>query len=356
MQKASVALANPGQGNAALADSELDEALKRAHLLTKQVFEQVAKSVIGQQALHRSLLSAVLAEGHVLLEGVPGLAKTLSIKSLASCIDASFKRVQFTPDLLPSDIIGTEVYRPQDAHFEIRKGPIFANFVLTDEINRAPAKVQSALLETMEERQVTIGGETLALPRPFFVMATQNPLEQEGTYPLAEAQLDRFLMKVKVEYPSRDEEKQMLDLIQTQTSKAELDETNQRLSKPLSKPCLTLAELRELIALCGRIYVDDRLKTYIVNLVNASRKPKEFGLNLAPLIELGGSPRASIALLKLARAEALLSGETYVGPHIIKKLAPAVLRHRLLLSFEAESQGVSVEEIIKSLLDGVPVP
>jgi len=326
-------------------DIPLESALQSARPITERIIHEIGQSVVGQEQLRRRLLCGLLAGGHVLLEGVPGLAKTLSIKALAHAIDASFHRIQFTPDLLPSDIIGTEIFRPQTGAFEIRRGPVFANFILADEINRAPAKVQSALLETMQERQVTIGSETLTVPDPFFVLATQNPIEQEGTYPLPEAQIDRFMLKVKVDYPKRDEEKLMLDFL-----------TSERLDHAPRKPVSTLQELRELQQLCHRIYVDDRIKKYIVNLVWATRKPAEFGLQMDSLIELGASPRAAISLLVVARAEALLSGEHYVGPQTIKNVALDVLRHRVVATYEAEAQQLSSDDLVQMVLDGVEVP
>lgn len=327
-------------------ETPLESAIQSASRVLDRLFQETGRSIIGQERLRRRLITALLAEGHVLLEGVPGLAKTLSIKALAQCVDASFQRIQFTPDLLPSDVIGTEVFRPQDGTFEIRRGPVFANFLLADEINRAPAKVQSALLETMQERQVTIGNQTLVLPDPFFVLATQNPVEQEGTYPLPEAQVDRFMMKVRVDYPQPAEEKQMLDLVTS----------GQLLHPERRAPVVSLAELRSLRELCGRIYVDERIKKYIVNLVWATRKPGEHGLKLDSLIELGASPRAAIALLLVARADALLSGEHYVGPQTVKNVALDVLRHRIMLTYEAEAQGMSPDQVVQAVLDGVEVP
>jgi MoxR-like ATPase len=326
-------------------DSPLESAIQSGSRVIDRILTEVGHTIVGQEKLRRRLIAALLTEGHVLLEGVPGLAKTLSIKALAQAVDATFRRIQFTPDLLPSDVIGTEVFRPQDGRFEIRRGPVFAHFVLADEINRAPAKVQSALLETMQERQVTIGNETMVLPDPFFVLATQNPIEQEGTYPLPEAQIDRFIMKVRIDYPTPDEEKYMLDLV-----------TAPEFGKTARQPVATLAELKGLSRLCQRIYVDDRVKKYIVNLVWASRKPAEYGLKLDSLIELGASPRAAIALLLVARAEALLSGEHYVGPQTVKNVAMDVLRHRVMPTYEAEAQGLDSDSIVKMILDGVEVP
>ncbi len=323
-----------------------EAAIQAASQIVDRIFQEVGKTIIGQERLRRRIIAGLIAGGHVLLEGVPGLAKTLSIKALAQAIDARFQRIQFTPDLLPSDIIGTEVFRPQEGTFEIRRGPVFANIVLADEINRAPAKVQSALLETMQEHQVTIGNQTLTVPQPFFVLATQNPIEQEGTYPLPEAQVDRFMLKVKVDYPTPEEEKQMLDLV-----------TSGAFEREKRPPVSNLAELKSLQELSQRIYVDDRIKKYIVNLVWATRTPKELGLaKLEPLIELGASPRAAICLLLVARAEALLAGEHYVGPQTVKNVALDVLRHRVMPTYEAEAQRLSADHLVQMVLDGVEVP
>lgn len=327
-------------------DSQLSEKIEAAHQTLEKILLETSKKIVGQRTLRERLLMALICEGHILLEGVPGLAKTLSIKTLAESLDADFKRIQFTPDLLPSDLIGSEIYRPQDGRFEVRKGPVFANFILADEINRAPAKVQSALLETMQEKQVTIGEQTLKIPDPFFVMATQNPLEQEGTYPLPEAQIDRFMMKIKVSYPTPDEEKEMLGLV-TKTSLPENEK----------KSITTLAEIKEISKIAQSIYIDDRIKQYIIDLVNASRTPEKYGLkNLSSLIEYGASPRASIALYSTARASALFEKEHFVVPQNVKDVALDVLRHRIMPTYEAEAQGIGSEEIVKMLLEGVQVP
>ncbi|MGF1509996.1 MAG: AAA family ATPase [Myxococcota bacterium] len=299
--------------------------------------------IVGQQRMIDRILIGLLTGGHILLEGVPGLAKTLTIRTLARALDLAFARVQFTPDLLPADLTGTLVYDPRDRSFVPRKGPIFANLVLADEINRAPAKVQSALLEAMQERQVTIGDETYPLPRPFFVMATQNPVEQEGTYPLPEAQQDRFMLHIVVTYPSRSEERRMLDM-------GGADET--------SVPCIIDAEqLGRLTELTRQVHLDDKLKDYLVNLVWATREPKEIGLTqLEALIELGASPRATLALDAAARAHALLKGRPAVFPEDIKAVGPDVLRHRVKLSFEAEAEGVKVDDVVRRLFDAVSIP
>ena len=317
-------------------------AVEEAQEIIGKIFAAVGRDVVGQELLRKRLMTALLTDGHILLEGVPGLAKTLSIKSFAQAIHASFHRIQFTPDLLPSDIIGTEIYRPQDGSFEIRRGPVFANFLLADEINRAPAKVQSALLETMQERQVTIGGQSLPVPRPFLVLATQNPLEQEGTYPLPEAQVDRFLLKVHVDYPTREEERRMLDLV---TNKSPNEENSRG-------PVASLQEVERLRETCRSIYVDDKVREYIVNLVLATRHPEQFHLSCKSSIELGASPRLFLA----ARAEALLNGEHFVTPQTVKDVAPDVLRHRIMPTYEAEAQGITSDDLVKTILDGVPVP
>ena len=291
-----------------------------------------------------SLLAALLCRGHVLLEGVPGLAKTLTVRTLATVVGGSFQRLQFTPDLLPADVTGTQVFDPRTSEFVPHKGPIFANLVLADEINRAPAKVQSALLEAMEERQVTIGDTTDPLPEPFVVLATQNPIEQEGTYPLPEAQLDRFLFKVLVDYPAAEDERQVLGY--------HLGE-----AFPRPSPTTSLEELGELEGVAGGVYLDDRIRSYIVSLVAATRKPGEVGLgDLVPLIAFGASPRASIALAVGARALALVRGRAFVTPEDVKELAPAVLRHRMVLTYEAEAEGVDAEDVIDRVLLAVEVP
>jgi len=319
--------------------------LELAHQLAIRILVATGERVIGQEQLRRRLVQALITSGHILLEGVPGLGKTLSIHALADCVDGKFSRIQFTPDLLPADLVGTEIYRPQDGAFEVRRGPVFANFVLADEINRAPAKVQSALLETMQERRVTIGRETFSLPTPFLVLATQNPIDQEGTYPLPEAQVDRFMMKVKVDYPTPEEERKMLDRI--------------TLVNPfnVSSPRVCgLSDIEALQKVVGNVYVDPKVRKYIVDIVGATREPARFGLKLQGLIDLGASPRSTISMFMLARAEAFLRGESYVVPQNVKDVAHDVLRHRVLPSYEAEAKGMSTEEIIAEVLGGVPVP
>ncbi len=302
------------------------------------------QTIVGQKHLIDSLLIALLSNGHVLLEGVPGLAKTLAIKTLAQIIDAKYSRIQFTPDLLPADVIGTMVYSVKSEQFQVKKGPIFANFVLADEINRAPAKVQSALLEAMQERQVTIGDNTFGLDEPFLVMATQNPIEQEGTYPLPEAQVDRFLLKVVIGYPSKEEEKVII----------RQNITNERKEiKPLLKP----EEILEAQKVCEKIYIDEKIERYIVDIVFATRFPADYGLNdLTTIIAFGASPRASISLARAARSYAFLRGRGYVVPEDVRAVAHDVLRHRIGLTYEAEANTITADEIISTILDKVEVP
>ncbi|MDQ2867056.1 MAG: MoxR family ATPase [Verrucomicrobiota bacterium] len=306
--------------------------------------EQIAHVVIGQRYLVDRLLLGLLANGHVLLEGVPGLAKTLTVKTMASAIHTGFQRLQFTPDLLPADLIGTLIYNPRDGEFTTKFGPIFSNLILADEINRAPAKVQSALLEAMQERQVTIGDKTYKLPDPFLVLATQNPLEQEGTYQLPEAQLDRFMFKLNVGYPAKTEERQILDLMAT------------------SAPDLAVSAVvdpKQVIAardIVNSIYIDDRVKDYIVDIVWATREPAVYNLKLEGLIRYGASPRATIYLALAARANAFLNGRAYVTPQDIKSIGHDVLRHRIIVSYEAEAESITSETIIERIFAGLPVP
>lgn len=302
------------------------------------------QTIVGQKHLVESLLIALLSNGHVLLEGVPGLAKTLAIKTLAQLIDAKYSRIQFTPDLLPADVIGTMIYSVQKEQFQVKRGPIFANFVLADEINRAPAKVQSALLEAMQERQVTIGDNTFALDEPFLVMATQNPIEQEGTYPLPEAQVDRFLLKVVIGYPSKDEEKIII----------RQNITNER---PKIVPLLRPEEIIEAQKVVEQIYIDEKIERYIVDIVFATRFPGEYNLNdLTTIISFGASPRASISLAKAARAYAFLHQRGYVVPEDVRAVCHDVLRHRIGLTYEAEANNITADEIISEILDKVEVP
>ncbi len=311
----------------------------------ENLFAQIGRRVVGQQHLVRSLVNGMLSNGHVLLEGVPGLAKTLSVSTLAQTIDADFKRVQFTPDLLPADLLGTLIYNPNSGEFNTRKGPIFTNLVLADEINRSPAKVQSALLEAMQERQVTIGDETFPLPDLFLVLATQNPIEQEGTYPLPEAQVDRFLFKVKVDYPAKEDERKILDLMGGGGKAPEVEAV------------VTPDDLVRVRATVGEIYMDDKIKDYIVDIVSATRNPAEFGLqDLANLIEYGSSPRATLSLAVAARGNAFMEGRPYVTPQDVKDIALDVLRHRVLLTYEAEAEEMTPEDVVQKVLDGVRVP
>jgi len=310
----------------------------------QQVKAEVAKVIVGQEYLIDRLLIALLCRGHILIEGVPGLAKTLAVSTLAQAINATFVRIQFTPDLLPADLTGTTIYNPQDGRFDVRKGPIFANIVLADEVNRAPAKVQSALLEAMQERQVSIGGTTFPLDEPFMVLATQNPIEQEGTYPLPEAQLDRFMLKAVITYPTRGEEKQILERFVM----AEPEEVQQ------------VVDLKAILAArkaSQGVHLDDRLKDYIVHIVYATREPEAYRMGtLKPLIAYGASPRASIFLAQTARAHAFVHGRGYVTPDDVKAVAPDVLRHRVIVTYEAEAEEVSSEEVVRRVLEGVEVP
>jgi len=330
---------------------ELKDDIKRVHeeieresLFVQTITGEVGKVIVGQKYLVDRLMIGLLANGHILIEGVPGLAKTYAVKTLARAIATKFHRIQFTPDLLPADIIGTQIYDQRTGEFTVRKGPVFANLVLADEINRAPPKVQSALLEAMQERQVTIGDDTFKLDDPFLVLATQNPIEQEGTYPLPEAQTDRFLLKLRVGYPSKEEEKQIVDRMTTGV-------------EPTASPVVEAAAIIRARALCTRIYVDEKLKDYILNIVFATRQPKEHNLaDLAPLLRYGASPRASIYLLTAARAMAFLRRRGFVIPEDIKELAPDVLRHRLILSYEAEAEELTTDDVVKRVLEGVEVP
>jgi MoxR-like ATPase len=306
--------------------------------------EEMARVIVGQKHLLDRLLIALLTNGHVLLEGVPGLAKTLALKSLASCIAVRFKRLQFTPDMLPADIVGTMIYNPQDGGFRTKHGPIFSNLILADEINRAPAKVQSALLEAMQERQVTIGDETYPLPTPFLVLATQNPLEQEGTYPLPEAQIDRFMMKVIVDYPTRAEERSILDAMAT--------------TEPLIVPrtVVSASQILDARHVVNLLFVDDKVRDYIVDIVLATRPPIAAGLELNGYVQNGASPRATIALTLAARAMAFLSGRYFVTPQDVKTVAMDVLRHRVSVTYEAEAENVTSRDVIEKILNTLPVP
>ena len=323
---------------------DLKQEIEELAPVLQRVRDEVAKVLVGQQYMVDGLLLALIADGHVLLEGIPGLAKTTAIKTLAESMDARFARLQFTPDLLPADLTGTQVYRPDSHTFAVHKGPIFSNLVLADEINRAPAKVQSALLEAMQERQVTIGDETFALPSPFLVLATQNPIEHEGTYPLPEAQLDRFMLMVKVGYPDRAEERQILDRI-----------TAPRVAE--AEPVASLDDVRGARELIGQIHIDDKVRDYIIDLVQASRDPAHYGMDdIAPLIEFGASPRATIYLAVAARAHAFLRHRGFVIPEDIKAIGQDVLRHRVILTYEAEADEIAAEDIVLRLFEGIEVP
>ena len=310
-----------------------------------KILDAGGRVIVGQSYMMSRLMLGLLADGHVLLEGLPGLAKTLSIKTLASCIDASFHRIQFTPDLLPADILGTMIYNPATSQFSVKQGPIFAQFILADEINRAPAKVQSALLEAMQERQVTIGGETFKLQEPFLVLATQNPIEQEGTYNLPEAQVDRFMFKVTIGYPNREEERMIMQRSLTGETSLRLD------------PIVTPADILRARQVVRRVYLDEKIENYILDIVFATREPEHFGLGrLRPLIAYGASPRASINLMIAARAMAFMNRRGYVIPEDVRQVCPDVLRHRIGLSYEAEAESINQDELIRQLLHHIPVP
>jgi MoxR-like ATPase len=311
--------------------------------LLRNVLQEMRKIMVGQDYLLERLLIGLIANGHILVEGVPGLAKTTAVKTLAQTIHTSFQRIQFTPDLLPADLIGTQVYLPKSGEFSIKKGPVFTNILLADEINRAPAKVQSALLECMQERQVTIGDTTFPLAEPFLVMATQNPIEQEGTYPLPEAQVDRFMLKLKVIYPSKAEEKEIMKRIAGRTL-----ETIQ--------PVATPEEILAIRKIVDQIYIDEKLQDYIVEVVFATREPKVFGIDMEHLIHFGASPRASIYLNQAARAYAFLQGRGYVTPQDIKSIGRDVLRHRIIVSYEAEAENLTTDDIISKIFDIIEVP
>jgi len=323
---------------------EMNERVREGSRFADQLAEEVGRVMVGQRPLLERILMALLTRGHVLLEGVPGLAKTLLVKSVARAVKADFNRIQFTPDLLPADVVGTQIYSPATESFTVKHGPIFTGILLADEINRAPAKVQSALLEAMEERQVTIGDTSFPLPEPFLVLATQNPIEQEGTYPLPEAQMDRFMFKLRVDYPSREEEIEIV----------------RRMSRGAPHEVQPVADLETVLgaaAMVDGIYVDDQLLHYVTDLVHATRRPAAYGLDdLAGLVAFGASPRASIALVKAAKAHAFLRHRGYVTPEDVKEVAPDVLRHRVLLTYEAEAEEVAVESIVDRVLDRIEAP
>ena len=324
---------------------ELNEKIERQSAFVTNLMAGMDQVIVGQKHLVESLLIGLLADGHVLLEGVPGLAKTLAIKTLAQLIDAQYSRIQFTPDLLPADVVGTMIYSQKDETFMAKKGPIFANFVLADEINRAPAKVQSALLEAMQERQVTLSKDTFHLPEPFLVLATQNPIEQEGTYPLPEAQVDRFMLKAKISYPKRQEER---DIVRLNLSGEGLPEVHK---------VVTPEDIVRARRVVSDVYMDEKIEKYIVDIIFATREPAEYGLSkLAPMISYGASPRASIALAKASKAYAFIKHRGYVIPEDVRAMCHDVLRHRIGLSYEAEAENVTTEEIITEILNAVEVP
>ncbi len=321
----------------------IGERIERESEFLVTLVSEIDKVIVGQSYMVERLLIGLLADGHVLIEGVPGLAKTLAVRTLSRAIDTRFQRIQFTPDLLPADLIGTMVYTAKTGEFTTKKGPIFSNLILADEINRAPAKVQSALLEAMQERQVTIGGETFPLDDPFLVLATQNPIEQEGTYPLPEAQVDRFMLKLKVGYPSRDEE-------------LEIMERMSRGKEPVASPVVSPETILKARDLVREIYVDDKIKQYILDIVFATREPSKHGLDLGDLIAYGASPRASIYLIAAARAHAFMERRAYVTPEDIKAIAMDVLRHRVIITYEAEAEELTSEDIVQRILDNIEVP
>jgi MoxR-like ATPase len=327
-----------------MSTQELTQQVKEASTWIKPLQDEISRVVVGQRYLVDGLLLGLLTNGHILLEGVPGLAKTLTVKTLANCIHTGFQRIQFTPDLLPADLVGTLIYNPRTGEFNTKHGPLFSNLILADEINRAPAKVQSALLEAMQERQVTLGGETMKLPSPFLVLATENPIDQEGTYPLPEAQVDRFMFKVILDYPSLEEERRILDRMAFTSAETEV------------KPVVTLEQILATRKLVDQIHVDDKIRDYIVKVVFATRKPEDYKLDLKHLIQFGASPRATIFLTVAAKAWALLQGRDYVVPEDVKSIGPDVLRHRIIVTYEAEAQGVTTDAIIKKVFNAVPVP
>ena len=323
---------------------ELNDLIASKSGFVNMITQGMDQTIVGQKHLVDSLLIALLANGHILLEGVPGLAKTLAIKTLAQLVDAKYSRIQFTPDLLPADVTGTMVYSMQKEQFEVKKGPVFANFVLADEINRAPAKVQSALLEAMQERQVTIGDNTFKLEEPFLVMATQNPIEQEGTYPLPEAQVDRFLMKVVIGYPNKSEEKQIIRM-------------NINSEKTNIRPLVSPQEILETRKIVEKIYIDEKIERYIVDIVFSTRFPSDYGLNdLTSVISFGASPRASIGMALAARAYAFLKGRGYAIPEDVRAVCHDVMRHRMGLSYEAEANNISADDVVSEILDKIAVP
>lgn len=310
----------------------------------RALFGEMDKVIVGQRYMLERMLIGLLANGHILLEGVPGLAKTMAVTILSRAIDADFQRIQFTPDLLPADLIGTQIYRQSDGEFHTRKGPIFSNIILADEINRAPAKVQSALLEAMQERQVTIGDETFDVPKPFLVLATQNPIEQEGTYPLPEAQLDRFMLKIKIDYPNKAEERKILDRMAATNPDFDI------------KAVISPNQIAEVRSVVDEIYIDEKIKDYIVDIVCATREPNKYGIEMGNFINYGASPRATIYLALAAKAHAFIQQRGYVTPQDVKSIGTDVLRHRVIVSYEAEAEDKTSEDVIKTIFDNIEVP
>jgi MoxR-like ATPase len=322
----------------------INEKVQKESVFVAQLLGEMGKVIVGQNYVIERMLIGILADGHILLEGVPGLAKTMAVKTLSSAIQTKFQRIQFTPDLLPADLTGTMIYNPTNGSFSVKKGPIFSNIILADEINRAPAKVQSALLEAMQERQVTISDQTFPLPDPFLVLATQNPIEQEGTYPLPEAQVDRFMLKLKITYPKKDEEKQILERM-TITD------------VPVARAVVTPEDIKKARSVVHEIYIDEKVKNYIVDIVFATRQPEDYNLkDLKALIAYGASPRATINLTLASKAYAFMQGRGYVTPEDVKTIGPDVLRHRIIPTYEAEAEELTSEDIIKQIFDGVEVP
>ncbi len=324
--------------------NELNQKVLAENAKIKTLLQELHRVIVGQDVLLERLLIGIFSGNHILVEGVPGLAKTLAVSTLASTLDMGFKRIQFTPDLLPADIIGTQIYHPVKGEFSVKKGPVFANFILADEINRSPAKVQSALLEAMQERQVTIGDETHELPKPFFVMATQNPIEQEGTYPLPEAQLDRFMMKVVITYPNKDEERGIVEKVEIQ-------------GLPDVKKVISREDIFKIKELVSQIYIDDKIKNYCVDLSSATRSPGDYGMDsLKALIAWGVSPRATLHLIAAGKVKAFIEGRGFVIPEDIRDILPDVFRHRIVLSYEGEAENYTSDKVISEILSSVEVP
>ncbi len=323
---------------------QIENLVQEKSEFVRALFGEMDKVIVGQRYMLERMLIGLLANGHILLEGVPGLAKTMAVTILSRAIDADFQRIQFTPDLLPADLIGTQIYRQSDGEFHTRKGPIFSNIILADEINRAPAKVQSALLEAMQERQVTIGDETFDVPKPFLVLATQNPIEQEGTYPLPEAQLDRFMLKIKIDYPNKAEERKILDRMAATNPDFDI------------KAVISPNQIAEVRSVVDEIYIDEKIKDYIVDIVCATREPNKYGIEMGNFINYGASPRATIYLALAAKAHAFIQQRGYVTPQDVKSIGTDVLRHRVIVSYEAEAEDKTSEDVIKTIFDNIEVP